>query len=123
MSLPASRRRLIALAALALVGAYNLTQPAHACGLPRPAASSPQESAPKRRAAEALRFDPPAAGPARSLAYEACIDHPSPDGIASDCQALLAKVRRWNLGGHPQDVWPTAGQARPTRVRSGQSGR
>ncbi len=89
MPLSASQRRLTAITALAIVGAYQLTQPAHAGGLPRPAASSPQESAPKRRAAEPLRFDPPAAGPAHPSAYQACIDAPSPDGLAIDCQALL----------------------------------
>lgn len=36
-----------------------------------------------------LRYDPPAAGPAASdAAYDACIDHPSPDGLTMDCQAL-----------------------------------
>ncbi|MGM9480818.1 hypothetical protein ACS5PN_06475 [Roseateles sp. NT4] len=59
MSLSASQRRRVALAALALVGAYKLTQPAHASGLPRPAANSPQVAAPKHRATEPLRLDPP----------------------------------------------------------------
>ncbi|MBI3346353.1 MAG: hypothetical protein HY020_03975 [Burkholderiales bacterium] len=48
-------------------------------------------SAPKHGNDAPLRFDPPAAGtPQQSNAnYDACIDHPSPDGVAVDCQALL----------------------------------
>jgi len=69
MPLSASQRRLIAVAALATVGACQLKQPAHAGGLPRPAASSPQEGQPKRCTAEPLRFAPPAAGPAHPSAW------------------------------------------------------
>ena len=55
-----------------------------------PAAARPQ-AAPKPRAEAPLRFDPPAAGlpPQGNAGYEACIDQPSPDGAAIDCQALL----------------------------------
>lgn len=61
---------------------------AHAAGRPAAAASQPP-----------LRYDPPGAGPAPSdSAYEACIDHPSPDGLVMDCQSLqrpsMAKPRR-----------------------------
>lgn len=61
---------------------------AHAAGRPAVAASQPP-----------LRYDPPGAGPAAGdSAYEACIDHPSPDGLVMDCQALqrpsVAKLRR-----------------------------
>ena len=62
------------------------------------AASDATASTPKRRVDKPLRFDPPAAGPARTHAdYEACIDQPSPDGAACDCSALLpqpAKPRK-----------------------------
>ncbi len=71
MSLSAQQRRLIAMMALALVGAYKLTQPAHASGLPRVPANSPQAAAPKQRATASLRFDPPAA--AGQLQGPACI--------------------------------------------------
>lgn len=66
-----------------------------------PASARPQAPAPKPRAEAPLRFDPPAAGPAQRAnpGYDACIDQPSPDGAAIDCQALLrpasaAKPRR-----------------------------
>ena len=67
-----------------------------------PAAARPQ-AAPKPRAEAPLRFDPPAAGPAQRAnpGYDACIDQPSPDGAAIDCQALLRP----------------AGTARPRRNR------
>jgi len=71
MPLSAQQRRLIAMMALALVGAYKLTQPAHASGLPRVAANSPQAAAPKGRATEPQTFDPPAA--AGQLQGPACI--------------------------------------------------
>jgi len=61
MSLSSSLRRRVAITALAIVGIHLLTQAAHAGGLPRPAANSPQEGQPWRRAAEPLRLDPPAA--------------------------------------------------------------
>ncbi len=94
MSVQASRRRLIGLAALALLGVHHLTHPADACGLPRPASAVVPESSAstaKRRTDAALRFNPPAAGPRHPTRadYEACIDHPSPDGLATDCSALL----------------------------------
>lgn len=59
-----------------------------------------KHAAPAVAASQAvLRFDPPSAGPtAAQAAYEACIDHPSPDGLTMDCQALreptVAKPRR-----------------------------
>lgn len=50
----------------------------------------PAVAAPKAHKQAPLRFDPPAAGPAQrgNGGYEACIDNPSPDGLAIDCQAL-----------------------------------
>lgn len=68
-----------------------------------PAAARPQAAPPKPRAQAPLRFDPPAAGPAQRAnpGYDACIDQPSPDGAAIDCQALLRP----------------AGTARPRRNR------
>lgn len=40
-----------------------------------------------------LRFEAPAAGPgAANAAYDDCIDHPSPDGLTMDCQALRQPV-------------------------------
>lgn len=66
-----------------------------------PTLARPQPAAPKPRSDAPLRFDPPAAGPVQrgNAGYEACIDQPSPDGAAIDCQALLrpasaAKPRR-----------------------------
>jgi hypothetical protein len=94
MHLQPRPRRQIASAALALLGVYNLTHPAHAGGLPRPASAAMQEmpaSAAKRRNETPLRFDPPAAGPRQHTRaeYEDCIEHPSLDGLATDCSALL----------------------------------
>ncbi|KQV88944.1 MULTISPECIES: hypothetical protein [unclassified Roseateles] len=97
MPIPALQRRLIGLAALAVLGVYHLTRPAHACGLPRPASAVVPESAAsaaKRRNDTALRFDPPAAGKLRPTRadYEDCIDHPSLDGLVTDCSALLPET-------------------------------
>jgi hypothetical protein len=55
--------------------------------------ASAAASMPRHRTDTPLRFDPPAAGPAHPRAdYEACIDHPSPDGLACDCSALLPRA-------------------------------
>jgi hypothetical protein len=58
--------------------------------LPMPAAAKPSPAAKPPSDSKPLRFDPPAAGPAQptSAGYDACIDQPSPDGAAIDCQAL-----------------------------------
>ncbi|RTL45740.1 MAG: hypothetical protein EKK53_05150 [Burkholderiales bacterium] len=69
--------------------------------LPRAEATEPVKAKPAAHTAgthaaatasqPALRYDPPGAGPAPgNAAYEACIDHPSPDGLVMDCQALQA---------------------------------
>lgn len=53
-------------------------------------ATHPVHSTVKRHGVAPLRFDAPAAGPSRARAdYESCVDHPSPDGLSSDCPALL----------------------------------
>lgn len=77
-------------AGLATASAPALAQPT---AQPKPAASAAQpHQAPCPQGP--LHFDPPAAGPARPPSgYEACIDHPSPDGLTSECQALLTPTR------------------------------
>ncbi|MBV8036752.1 hypothetical protein [Roseateles sp.] len=61
------------------------------CAMPLLAAARPQAAPPKHRNDAPLRFDPPAAGPLQraSTDYGACVDNPSPDGAAIDCQALV----------------------------------
>ena len=74
-----------------------------AAALPQLASAKPRvaANAHKVRNDAPLRFDPPAAGtPQRgSAAYDDCVDHPSPDGAAINCEHLrplpqLAKPKR-----------------------------
>lgn len=69
------------------------------------AGARPQQAAaaPKHRNDAPLRFDPPAAGPAQRdrASYEACIEQPSPDGAAFDCQALLRPAATARLKPRP----------------------
>jgi hypothetical protein len=60
------------------------------CMLPWSATAKPPPASKAHADSKPLRFDPPAAGPvqAGSAGYDACIDQPSPDGAAIDCQAL-----------------------------------
>jgi len=76
-------------AALALVCACAM--------LPLTTAAKPQAATSKHRNDAPLHFDPPAAGPAQAgnaahPGYDACIEQPSPDGAAIDCQALAAQA-------------------------------
>lgn len=63
---------------------------AFACAMPLLAGAVPG-AALKKPLDTPLRFAPPAAGPVMSTnaGYQSCIDQPSPDGLVSDCQALL----------------------------------
>lgn len=99
--LRAARAVLAAFGAVVGLAAWNPPALAREPATPRhPAAPPHSQPASSPHAPHGpLRFDPPAAGPgASSTAYEACIDHPSPDGLTSECQALLppakAQVRR-----------------------------
>ncbi|HEY8876173.1 MAG TPA: hypothetical protein VIN03_01335 [Roseateles sp.] len=61
------------------------------CAVPLLAAAKPPTAAAKPQTdTKPLRFDPPAAGPTTpgNAGYDACVDQPSPDGAAIDCQAL-----------------------------------
>ena len=82
-----------------------LAQPAHADGKPRPPANA--ASAAKRVDNTPLRFDPPAAGPRGPTRadYEYCIEHPSLDGLHTDCSALLPET--------PPKPTPAAKPAKP----------
>ncbi len=103
--MPSSLALRAALAAASVIGSLT-APPAEAAepGQPHPAASAAvrhgaQVQAPHPTHQAPLHYDPPGAGPAPgSAAYEACIDHPSPDGLTMDCQALQhavhAKPRR-----------------------------
>ncbi|MFG6486031.1 hypothetical protein ACG04R_05055 [Roseateles sp. BYS78W] len=87
-------RRLLDLATCAALGFCALPQHAGAADKPRPAAAASAASAtgmPKRADNTPLHFDPPAAGPhgPTRADYEYCIEHPSPDGLYTDCSALL----------------------------------
>ncbi|NCT82397.1 MAG: hypothetical protein GXC94_04590 [Comamonadaceae bacterium] len=65
------------------------------CAAPLLAAAKPHATAHKPlNDAKPLRFAAPAAGPAQpGRSYDACIDQPSPDGAAIDCQALQRPVQ------------------------------
>ena len=73
-----------------------------ATALPLPAFAKPHAAAAKSRGDAPLRFDPPAAGSQQQTshaAYEACIEHPSPEGAPCNCEHLLqsqpaAKAKR-----------------------------
>jgi hypothetical protein len=79
MPVQASAHRLFGYAACAAVGICAFIQPA---------------STPKRVDNTPLRFDPPAAGPRgpTRAEYEFCIEHPSLDGLYTDCSALLPDI-------------------------------
>ena len=81
-----------------------LAQPASAGEPPRPAAAA---SAPRHANDKPLRFDPPAAGPRGPTRadYEYCIEHPSLDGLHTDCSALLPET--------PPKPSPAAKPAKP----------
>lgn len=90
---------LVATATVAILGIALPASPAWAADPPQ-AASAPsrQASAPvvakRHDITTPLRFDPPAAGPKRPTRadYEYCIEHPSFDGLATDCSALLPDI-------------------------------
>jgi hypothetical protein len=92
MPIRAAQHRLTALAALS-----HTTPPALAGDAPRAASAASAPGAAKAANATKklndtpLRFDPPAAGPHRPTRaeYVDCISHPSPDGLYTDCSALL----------------------------------
>jgi|GEM_PF-6650903 len=65
------------------------------CAAPLLAAAKPHVAAHKPlNDGKPLRFASPAAGPAQpGSGYDACIDQPSPDGAAIDCQALQRPVQ------------------------------
>lgn len=94
MPVPASAHRCFGLAACAVAICMLAARPAGADGQPHPAAAASAASAPKHANSKPLRFDPPAAGPrGPTLAdYEYCIEHPSPDGLYTDCSALLPDI-------------------------------
>lgn len=78
----------------ACVAVCMLAQPASAGDPSRPAAAASAASAPKRVDNTPLRFEPPAAGPhaPTRAEYEYCIEHPSLDGLHTDCSALLPDI-------------------------------
>ena len=86
--------RLLGLAACAAVCIGTLAEPAWAGDSPRPAAAASAASAPKHINNTPLRFEPPAAGPhgPTRADYEYCIEHPSLDGLHTDCSALLPDI-------------------------------
>lgn len=91
MPAQAFAHRWLGLAAGAAIGISALAQPAWADGPPRPTSAA---SAPKRADNTPLRFEPPAAGPRgpTRAEYEYCIEHPSLDGLHTDCSALLPDI-------------------------------
>jgi hypothetical protein len=97
MSAQAFAHRCFGLAGCTAFSVCLLAQPARADGPPHPAAAASAASASSTSGARKginatpLRFDPPAAGihrPTRAE-YEDCIEHPSLDGLHTDCSALL----------------------------------
>jgi hypothetical protein len=114
MSIRTAQHRLTTLAAFAALGISHIIQPAFADDPPRtaPAASAPKLARPVNATRKLndtpLRFDPPSAGPhgPTRAAYEYCIEHPSPDGLYTDCSALL-----------PNDPPGPKAAARPAKPR------
>jgi len=94
MPVPAPTHRWFGLAAFTAIICTLAGQPAKADGQPRPAAAASAASTPKHANNTPLRFDPPAAGPRgpSRADYEYCIEHPSPDGLYTDCSALLPDI-------------------------------
>ena len=86
--------RWLGLAACATACICTVVQPAWAGDPPRPAAAASAASTPKRINDTPLRFEPPAAGPRGPTRadYEYCIEHPSLDGLYTDCSALLPDI-------------------------------
>jgi len=86
--------RWLGFAGCAAAGICMLAQPTWADGQARPAAAASAASATKRLDNTPLRFEPPAAGPRgpTRAEYEYCIEHPSLDGLHTDCSALLPDI-------------------------------